>query len=1079
MNESEKQFSFTRAALSTSGRPKANRPVKFLSVILVASGFLAAASSSRAQAPWAATQPAGPVGPSSATLNGMATPRGQPTQAWFEWGPDGSYGQATGPVDVGSGGRVVRVSIPVGGLGLGEVCHYRLVAFNASGVAYGADHQFTTGTKISTFGDFSYGRTPLPGGLTNIVAIGCGHTHGLAVRNDGTVAAWMSYLTSNVGQTNVPAGLSNVLAVTGGWVHSVALRQDGTVVAWGRYFENGNDVGAAFVPAGVSNVIAIAGGDEHSVALEADGTVRVWGVNSYGQLNVPPNLTNVVAIAAGSTHTLALKADGTVVAWGTSVGGDMTPPTGLSNVIAIATEVWHNLALRADGTVVAWGGDYFGQASVPVWATGATAVSAGGAHSLAVAGTGTPLIALQPRPCSAHSGRTAIFSVGATGSQPLTWQWYHDGVLLPGATTPFLVLTNVQRPDAGSYTVVVTSPLGETNSQAATLTVEAEPFLASTTTVQTVLVGTPVTFTPVLYGERPMSYQWWLNGVELVDGPAVAGATASQLNLSRAALADTGNFSLVASNAVGIVTGLVAQLVVTPVGAWGSDTYGQTNSPASVTNAVAIAAGGNGSMALRADGSVVAWGASTYGQTNVPASVSNVVAIAAGYSHDLALRADGSVVVWGNNGSGQTNVPTMATNVVSIAGGYSHSLALAGSGAVVAWGDNSYGQTNVPPTATNVVAIAAGYYHNLALLADGTVVAWGSSTSGQTNVPAEATNVVAIAAGSSHSMALRGDGTVVVWGPADYGVTNVPDSATNVVAITAGYDDCVALRADGSVVVWGDDGAGQTNVPPWATNTVAVAAGDTHVVVLLSDQGWVAPFQPINTSVVVGGPVSFTAGTLGLGRASYQWQLNGLNLAGATNAALAIPFATWTNAGVYRVLVTDAFGSVTGAPIELTVQRSPLWFDTSPGGILVSNDGTHLRLLGASGVGPVVLLASSDLMTWEPILTNPPSIGQVEFIDPDGGTLAGRFYRAVEGAVAGPLQIELATPPTPAGNGALPLQVTGLTANGPVIIYASSNLVDWSAIFTNPPTIGPLQYLEGPGAVQPPRFYRASENRQP
>jgi hypothetical protein len=280
------------------------------------------------------------------------------------------------------------VSIPVGGLGLGEVCHYRLVAFNASGVAYGADHQFTTGTKISTFGDFSYGRTPLPGGLTNIVAIGCGHTHGLAVRNDGTVAAWMSYLTSNVGQTNVPAGLSNVLAVTGGWVHSVALRQDGTVVAWGRYFENGNDVGAAFVPAGVSNVIAIAGGDEHSVALEADGTVRVWGVNSYGQLNVPPNLTNVVAIAAGSTHTLALKADGTVVAWGTSVGGDMTPPTGLSNVIAIATEVWHNLALRADGTVVAWGSNQAGQTDVPPGLADLVAVSAGFQYSLALAGNG-------------------------------------------------------------------------------------------------------------------------------------------------------------------------------------------------------------------------------------------------------------------------------------------------------------------------------------------------------------------------------------------------------------------------------------------------------------------------------------------------------------------------------------------------------------------------------------------------------------------------------------------------------------------------------------------------------------------
>ena len=66
----------------------------------------------------------------------------------------------------------------------------------------------------------------------------------------------------------------------------------------------------------------------------------------------------------------------------------------------------------------------------------------------------------------------------------------------------------------------------------------------------------------------------------------------------------------------------------------------------------------------------------------------------------------------------------------------------------------------------------------------------------------------------------------------------------------------------------------------------------------------------------------------------------------------------------------------------------------------MSNDGTHLRVLGASGVGPVVILASGDLQAWEPILTNPPVIGAVEFIDPEAGNQAGRFYRAVEGAVA-------------------------------------------------------------------------------
>ena len=108
-------------------------------------------------------------------------------------------------------------------------------------------------------------------------------------------------------------------------------------------------------------------------------------------------------------------------------------------------------------------------------------------------------------------------------------------------------------------------------------------------------------------------------------------------------------------------------------------------------------------------------------------------------------------------------------------------------------------------------------------------------------------------------------------------------------------------------------------------------------------------------------------------------------------------------------------GSVTGPPIMLTVLRTPLYFDTSPGGILVSNDGTHLRVLGASGVGPVVILASSDLQAWEPILTNPPVIGTVEFIDSEVGSLSGRLYRALEGAVAGPLRIDIEPSLAPIG----------------------------------------------------------------
>ena len=121
---------------------------------------------------------------------------------------------------------------------------------------------------------------------------------------------------------------------------------------------------------------------------------------------------------------------------------------------------------------------------------------------------------------------------------------------------------------------------------------------------------------------------------------------------------------------------------------------------------------------------VIAWGSNSAGQTNVPATATNVIAVAGGAAHSLALCDDGAVISWG----ALTSVDFAATNVIAIAAGAAHSLALRADGTVVAWGDNTQGQTNVPASATNIVAIAAGHNHNLALRADGSVVGWGRNT---------------------------------------------------------------------------------------------------------------------------------------------------------------------------------------------------------------------------------------------------------------------------------------------------------------------------------------------------------------
>ena len=81
--------------------------------------------------PFAFTQPAQAVTGTSARLNGMATPNGLPSVAWFEWGTSTLYGSNTLPVAVGQGFNVVYTPAPITGLTPNLPYHFRLVVSNA------------------------------------------------------------------------------------------------------------------------------------------------------------------------------------------------------------------------------------------------------------------------------------------------------------------------------------------------------------------------------------------------------------------------------------------------------------------------------------------------------------------------------------------------------------------------------------------------------------------------------------------------------------------------------------------------------------------------------------------------------------------------------------------------------------------------------------------------------------------------------------------------------------------------------------------------------------------------------------
>src|SRR5207249_7422659 len=90
-----------------------------------------------------------------------------------------------------------------------------------------------------------------------------------------------------------------------------------------------------------------------------------------------------------------------------------------------------------------------------------------------------PAITLQPQSLIVTQGVNATFSVTATGSAPLGYQWRFNGTNLAGATASNYARNSAQAADAGNYSVVVSNAAGSLTSSNAALTVLVPPTITS------------------------------------------------------------------------------------------------------------------------------------------------------------------------------------------------------------------------------------------------------------------------------------------------------------------------------------------------------------------------------------------------------------------------------------------------------------------------------------------------------------------------------------------------------------------------------------------------------------------------
>jgi len=173
-----------------------------------------------------------------------------------------------------------------------------------------------------------------------------------------------------------------------------------------------------------------------------------------------------------------------------------------------------------------------------------------------------PSITTQPANRTVNAGQTATFTVAATGTGTLSYQWKKNGATIGGATSASYTTPATVASDSGaSFTVTVTASSVSVNSNAATLTVNAPPAPPTPPSIttqpasKTVLSGQTATFSVSAAGTAPMTYQWSKGGT------AIGSATSASYTTPATTNADNGaQFTVTITNGAGKITSAAATL---------------------------------------------------------------------------------------------------------------------------------------------------------------------------------------------------------------------------------------------------------------------------------------------------------------------------------------------------------------------------------------------------------------------------------------------------------------------------------------------------------------------------------------
>ena len=362
-------------------------------------------------------------------------------------------------------------------------------------------------------------------------------------QNPATFGQSVTFTATVTGGMGTPSGTVNF--------------KDGSTVIGNAIALDGSGV-ASFTPASLTAAT-------HTITAVYSGNALYNTSTSANLAQVVNKASTATALVSSLNPTCAgqpvtLTATVSVVAPGAGV------PAGTVNFKDGSTVIGSNIALN--GSAVAT----FTTSALSSANHNLTAVYNG--NSSFNTSTSSPALVetVHAKPTASVSGSTSICTGGSAaiqaalgGTSPWTVTW-SDGLVQSGVTTsPASRSVSPAATTTFSVTSVVDAFCSNTGSGSATVTVNALPAISAQPAPKNVCAGSTATFTVTASGAG-LTYRWRKDGVNLVNGGHVAGATSALLTISSAAAADAGSYDVVVSGTCPpALTSNAASLTVNPI----------------------------------------------------------------------------------------------------------------------------------------------------------------------------------------------------------------------------------------------------------------------------------------------------------------------------------------------------------------------------------------------------------------------------------------------------------------------------------------------------------------------------------